>query len=235
MSLGVGAYKFGGRAMHWLNANQTRPINWQYIGRMRSLLEVKSFQRWGKYDVRIRVKIVKALDHVTMSWMCRRWFLALGRNTNGLSRNACNSGSVWTMLTESKPPRNSRFAAKVLSLSGTETEVPVTMDMLKICKCGAAKVAINCLVIFGLCCVAKGEDIAHCSGKVPPETKKVAVCCDKLLVAPRYLNFQTNCLSCSNSLILLLTRPSWHWRLQWLERDHGHQQQLETVEDVCDA
>lgn len=115
------------------------------------------------------------------------------------------------MLTESKSPGNSRFAAKVLSLSGTETEVPFAMDVLKIGKCGAAKVAIkDCTVILGLCCVAEGDDIAHCSGKVPPETKKVALCCDKLLVAPRYLNFQTNCLSFSDGLFVLLMRPSWH-------------------------
>ena len=74
-----------------------------------------------------------------------------------------------------------RFAAKVLSLSGTGTEAPAVIDVLKIGERGVAKVATkDGTVKLGLPCVAEGEDIACCSGKAPPEARKVAVCCDKL-------------------------------------------------------
>ena len=74
-----------------------------------------------------------------------------------------------------------RFAAKVLSLSGTGTEAPAVIDVLKIGERGVAKVATKDGTIkLGLPCVAEGEDIACCCGKAPPEAKKVAVCCDKL-------------------------------------------------------
>ena len=76
---------------------------------------------------------------------------------------------------------NGRFAAKVLSLSGTGTEAPAAIDMLKIGAHRVAKLATkDGTVKFGLPCVAEGEDIACCSGKAPPEARKVAVCCDKL-------------------------------------------------------
>ena len=99
-----------------------------------------------------------------------------------------------------------RFAAKVLSLSGTGTEAPAVIDVLKIGERGVAKVATKDGTVK-LCppCVAEGEDIACCSGKAPPEAKKVAVCCNKLgdgaerpqklVVAPRYQNFHANCSS----------------------------------------
>ena len=38
-------------------------------------------------------------------------FRALGRNTKRLSRNACDSGSVWTMLTVSKSPKSTYLPA----------------------------------------------------------------------------------------------------------------------------
>ena len=53
--------------------------------------------------------------------------------------------------------------------------------MLKIGKCGVAKVATkDGRVKLGLPCMAESEDIACCSGEAPPEAKKVAVCCDRL-------------------------------------------------------
>ena len=74
-----------------------------------------------------------------------------------------------------------RFAANVLSLSGTGTEAPAVIDVLKIGERGVAKVATkDGTVKLGLPCVAEGEDIACCTGKAPPEARKVAVCCDKL-------------------------------------------------------
>ena len=74
-----------------------------------------------------------------------------------------------------------RFAAKVLSLSGTRTEAPAVIDVLKIGERGVAKVATkDGAVKLGLPCVAEDDDIACCSGKASPEAKKVAVCCDKL-------------------------------------------------------
>ena len=74
-----------------------------------------------------------------------------------------------------------RFAAKVLSLSGTGTEAPAVIDVLKIGERGVAKVATkDGTEKLGLPCVAEGEDIACCSGKAPPEAKKVAICRDKL-------------------------------------------------------
>ena len=74
-----------------------------------------------------------------------------------------------------------RFAAKVLSLSGTGTEAPAVIDVLKIGECGVAKVATKDGTIkLGLPCVAEGEDIACCYRKAPPEARKVAVCCEKL-------------------------------------------------------
>ena len=76
---------------------------------------------------------------------------------------------------------NGRLAAKELLLSGTGTEAPAVVDVLKIGQRGVAKVATkDGTVKLGLPCVAEGEDIACCSGKAPPEAKKVAVCCDKL-------------------------------------------------------
>ena len=69
----------------------------------------------------------------------------------------------------------------MLSLSGTWTEAPAVIDVLKIGGRGVAKVATkDGTVKLGLPCVAEGEDIARCSGKAPQEAKKVAVCCDKL-------------------------------------------------------
>ena len=67
-----------------------------------------------------------------------------------------------------------KFAAKVLLLSGTGTEAPAVIDVLKICERGVAKVAIkDGTGKLGLPCVVEG-------GKVPPEAKKDAVCCDRL-------------------------------------------------------
>ena len=55
------------------------------------------------------------------------------------------------------------------------------IEVLKIGERRVAKVATkDGTVKLGLPCVAEGEDIACCSGKAPPEAKKVAVCCDKL-------------------------------------------------------
>ena len=94
----------------------------------------------------------------------------------------------------------------MLLLSGTGTEAPAVIDVLKIGERGVAKVATKDGTVK-LCppCVAEGEDIACCSGKAPPEAKKVAVCCNKLgdgaerpqklVVAPRYQNFHANCSS----------------------------------------
>ena len=69
----------------------------------------------------------------------------------------------------------------MLLLSGTGTEAPAVIDVLKIGERGVAKVATKGGTIkLGLPCVAEGEDIACGSGKAPPEARKVAVCCDKL-------------------------------------------------------
>ena len=54
-----------------------------------------------------------------------------------------------------------RFAAKVLSLSGTETEAPAMIDVLKISECGVAKVATkDGTVKLGPPCMVEVEDIA---------------------------------------------------------------------------
>jgi len=76
---------------------------------------------------------------------------------------------------------NGRFAAKVLSLSGTGTEAPAVIDMFKIGKHGVAKVATKDGAIkVGLLCEVAGEELAFRPGKVPPEAKKVVVLCEGL-------------------------------------------------------
>ena len=57
----------------------------------------------------------------------------------------------------------------MLSLSGTVTEVPAVIDVLKIGEGRVAKVVVK----LGLPCEVEG-------GKVPPGSKKDAVCCDRL-------------------------------------------------------
>ena len=69
----------------------------------------------------------------------------------------------------------------MLLLSGTGTEAPATIDVLKIGEHRVAKVPTkNDTVNLGLPCVAEGEDITCCSGRALPEAKKVGVCCDRL-------------------------------------------------------
>ena len=60
-------------------------------------------------------------------------------------------------------------------LSGTGTEAPAVIDVLKIGERGVAKVATKDGTKLGLPCVAEGEDIACCCRKAPPEARKVAV------------------------------------------------------------
>ena len=50
--------------------------------------------------------MVKASDQVMMPSMRRCCFLALVKSTNHLSKNACDSGSVCSVLTESNCPKS---------------------------------------------------------------------------------------------------------------------------------
>ena len=69
----------------------------------------------------------------------------------------------------------------MLLLSGTGTEAPAVIDMLKIGKRRVVKVATqDGTVKLGLPCMVEGGDIACCSGKASPEARKVAVCWDRL-------------------------------------------------------
>ena len=74
-----------------------------------------------------------------------------------------------------------RLATKELLLSRTGTEAPAVIKVLKIGERRVANVATkDGTVRLGLPWVAEGKDIACCSGKAPPEAKKVAVYWDKL-------------------------------------------------------
>ena len=154
-----------------------------------------------------------------MSSVCQRCFLVLGRNTKRTSRNASDSGLVWTMLTDGKSPKSTylpatiwltvfagigekpgpttngcwssspdgRLVTKELSLSGTGTEAPAVIEVLKISECGVVKVATkDGTVKLGVLPVAPERHLQKLKRSLFAETSWAMgqECPQKLLVAP---------------------------------------------------
>ena len=102
-------------------ASQTRPLNWWEIHKINNLYKVKSFQRWGKNDVRTSEYTVKASVQVVISSIRRRGFFGGADKTKRPSSINWGSVSELTKFAAKSSDKTTNFPPRicVTSLAGT--------------------------------------------------------------------------------------------------------------------
>ena len=115
--------------------NQTRPANWRWVRRMSSWYCIKSFQRCGKWEDKIRQKIEKASNQLVMSSTRPLGFFGVNVSTSCPLNSNWGSGSFSTKFVESSLCNSTNLPATIqlTSFAGTgEKPGPTTKGWCKI-------------------------------------------------------------------------------------------------------